>query len=63
MPPKASSPSTTSLLPKVGLRDVLVGGGIALTAIGAGLVYFPAGIIVPGVILLYLGIVGVPAWR
>lgn len=50
-------------MPKIGLRDVLVGGGIALTAVGAGLVYLPAGIIVPGVILLYLGIVGVPAWR
>lgn len=55
--PKQKTPS------KIGLRDVLLGAGIFLTAFGAGLIYLPAGIIVPGLSLLYLGMFGVPAWR
>ncbi len=50
-------------LAKIGARDVLIGGGTVVCAIGAGLIYVPAGLLVFGAIALYLGLYGVPAWR
>lgn len=51
------------LLVKIGARDVMVAGGAITCAIGAGLIYVPAGLLVFGGIVLYLGLYGVPAWR
>ena len=52
-----------TLLAKVGARDVFVGAGALICALGAGLIYLPAGVIVFGGIVLYLGLFGVPSWR
>lgn len=48
---------------KLGMRDAFVFGGLALLGVGVGMVYFPASLVVLGVVLLYLGLVGVPSWR
>lgn len=53
----------SDLAKKIGLRDVLVGSGIAFMAIGVGLVSLPAGIIVVGIAFFGLGLLGVPSWR
>ena len=50
-------------LAKIGARDAFVGGGTLLCAVGAALIYFPAGFLVLGGIVLYLGLYGVPSWR
>ena len=51
------------ILAKIGVRDVLVGVGLLLTASGAAMVYRPAGILTLGLALFMLGLYGVPRWR
>lgn len=47
---------------KVEGRDVFVFGGILLTAVGAGMIYVPAALICAGIVLLLLGVFGIPSW-
>lgn len=51
------------LLANIGARDLCVFGGMALLTAGAGMIYLPAAPICAGLLLLYLGLHGVPAWR
>lgn len=44
------------------LRDVLAVAGLALLSVGAGMIYRPAGLIVAGVVMLAIGLFGVPRW-
>lgn len=41
---------------KPDLRDGFVFGGVALVAAGAGWIFAPAALIVPGLVLFWLGI-------
>lgn len=47
-----------SLLTAVEASDVLIVAGVLLMAIGAAVVYWPAGLVVPGIAFAALGI-----WR
>jgi hypothetical protein len=51
------------LAKKVGARDVLLFSGISLLTGGAGMVYLPAAPLVAGVLLLAIGLVGIPKWH
>lgn len=42
----------------IGIAEVSAGIGLVLLTIGAGLVYLPFAFIVPGLLLLSVGIVG-----
>jgi hypothetical protein len=44
------------------LRDVLVLVGLALLAAGVGMIYRPAAFILVGLVLMALGLYGVPRW-
>lgn len=44
------------LLAEVDLRDAFVFGGIGLVGYGAGLIYMPAGFIVVGSAIFWLGV-------
>lgn len=48
---------------KVGARDVFVFGGISLITVGAGMVYLPMAPIVAGLMLLVIGLIGIPRWN
>lgn len=43
-------------------RDFCIVGGLLILAVGAGMVYLPAAPISVGVVLLAIGVWGVPAW-
>lgn len=43
---------------RIDLADVLAAAGLALLAVGLGMVYLPLALIVTGAIVLALGIVG-----
>ena len=43
-------------------RDVFVFGGLALVTVGAGMVYLAAAPIVAGLVLLIVGLYGIPKW-
>jgi len=47
----------------IGARDVFVFAGLALVTLGAGMVYVPAAPIIAGLVLLVVGLFGVPTWR
>lgn len=47
---------------KVGLRDLFVFGGMMLVTVGAGMVYLPAAPIIAGLVLLVVGLFGIPKW-
>lgn len=51
-----------SLVGNVGARDLFAVSGFALLTAGVGMVYVPAAPIVAGVLLLAVGIFGVPSW-
>jgi len=44
----------------LGPQEVVLGVGLALTSAGSALVYPPAGLIVPGVVLTWLAIAPAP---
>lgn len=44
------------------LRDVLVLVGLAVLATGVGMIHFPSAFILVGLVLLALGLFGVPRW-
>lgn len=51
-----------SLWDNLGARDVFVVAGVLLLTLGAGLVYAPAAPITAGLVLLIVGVFGLPRW-
>ena len=47
-----------AILKSVGPREAALLIGLALLAYGAGFVYWAAGFILPGIVLLYVAIIG-----
>lgn len=45
---------------KLEIRDVMLLGGLVLLALGFGILWTPAGLIVPGGILVAIAVFGVP---
>lgn len=48
---------------KVGARDLFIGIGVLLSAIGGWMVYPPAAFIGAGLVSLSIGLFGVPKWK
>lgn len=52
-----------SFLGNVDARDVVVLSGVVLITVGAGMIYLAAAPIVAGVMLLGVGVFGLPRWN
>lgn len=46
------------MLKKIDRNDIAFISGLILTSAGAGLIYLPLALLVPGVVLLFVGILG-----
>jgi hypothetical protein len=54
----AVSSAAAAIAGELGAREIALLLGLGLVGYGAGLIYVPAGFVLPGAVLLYVSIVG-----